>query len=741
MSRCLLILLALFLLPRAVSAAPCSSIDDGSSGITITLDTTYTCGVFADGETWVVENSPGVGVNITAMTPVLDANGFKNGYDINPLATKKNGNKQSLTDSGIPASGDPPTYTDPEAKYGPENDLDVMAGETLIKVKGKGCQSASNAKTCIEDAISMTVLATDPTAGGCTLPFRPPYSGAVKTIYCADDINWSLLGLEELVASGQLTIATVLSRINAQGVYLDHGLSTSSRYLHTLDRFDDLGGNDGAEFGAEYAVIIAAMMLRTLQKDDDGLAYNDEADKILRLKDIVYPMIQLGIDTYHGMKSAGWSFPADGAVTYGRMAPVMYAGALLGESVAGMKDPLGVGGLNFAENRWLTTGGADGVTWGKDANSNGCPPQGSNPTGVSTCPPQPSLRDGGWAKFGCAKHLPTPSSQDELQDQRDAGCASLSQYQVYTHMYLAGVAIPTALGLAANLPQKMKDYTDRIFGEPWDSLCSGECNTFLPETYGEFGTGGPPAEFLNVVASPDSGPTDLSVTLTATPVNFTVTTNVDFDCTGDQVYDDCLDASGPPFTCDCAAAVGALTTGSYTLGASSSEDDHTGSDEVTVNPAPSLDVIRVELWEATGGEDAIDDFLAVWENGQTYTQQCLGAWVIIDPSCDSLKYDWIPPGVSEVVNARSEVNEPYGIPGEFGMHDDETPDLRCDIEISPNGIPLNTIGTHQLTFTCCSVNWVSGSCSETTGTPFIRSLTITPGASIIGRARSGVGRQ
>ena len=293
----------------------------------------------------------------------------------------------------------------------------------------------------------------------------------------------------------------------------------------------------------------------------------------------------------------------------------------------------------------------------------------------------------------------------------------MANYQKYSHQYLSAVTIPNILGLGNSIPQKIKDYAARISGPPWNGLCSGYCSGYLRDTYRAFGTTESSAQYLSVVAAPSSGFEGIIVTLTATAIGFTPTGNVDFDCNGDGTFE--VQDSGSPYTVTCPA----LPAGSYTLRATA--DGITGSDQVNIQPPLSLDVLRVEIWDAAGGSDEIDDYINSMENGNSYDQACLAAYPIVDAGCGGMRYDWTPPNSSKIFNARRELQQPFGIPGESGMHDPSTPDLRCDSPIGASGIPFQEPGTHVVSFTCCSEAYQSdGSCLGTEGDTFTRSITI-----------------
>jgi len=471
--------LSVWLGASEAGAATCRSISQ--AGVTINLDSDYPCGQFANKEWYVV--APG-GVTVTSMSPSYS--GGQNGYEIDPVSDDGSRRPHSF-DSRIGRGTD---FIDPQSRYGSERSLQVSPTSVLVKVKSRGTCDANNDKSCIEDAVSLTVVGQDPRQS-CSLPFRPPYAGDSKPIHCVDDVDWSLLGNVALLGSSQKSIPEVASKLRTPGtVWLDHGKSSSNRFFHPVDMFQSHQSDDAVDYGSEYSYVVHEMMTRTLQRDDDGTPATRQD-----LQSMVSLLVQLGIDTYHNVADAGMCYWADGGIMRGRMALVQYAGALLDDSR--MKDPLGAGGIRsscFSQVAFLRVG-PQGPVWGR-SNGKGCPPTGNQ--GMNTCE-DPPLRDAGWPSYGCDTRG-KGSSQKTLDQIRSSGCASMASYQVYSHQDLSGVTIANSLGVGRYVPQKTKDYAARIAGPPWNGLCFGYCSQYLLSAYRSFpqqpttGTPGQPGD-------------------------------------------------------------------------------------------------------------------------------------------------------------------------------------------------------------------------------------------------------
>src|SRR5882762_2847782 len=72
---------AFCIMSSALAAHAASTTSVTQYGITFTFDQAYPYGKFANGDYWVVPNSPGGKVRIVSMTP--DYNG-RNGWEVNP---------------------------------------------------------------------------------------------------------------------------------------------------------------------------------------------------------------------------------------------------------------------------------------------------------------------------------------------------------------------------------------------------------------------------------------------------------------------------------------------------------------------------------------------------------------------------------------------------------------------------------------------------------------------------------
>ena len=290
-------------------------------GVTWTFDTDYEYGQFANGDYWVVPNTPGGTVTITSITPT--PTGGRNGFEINPMPGDKQPYDSRMEPGGssynpalqpaLPVSVQPnssvlSTISNPESINCTTSDMGYPG---WLAYDGSKC-SVSVLKT----AAVLTVLDSAPPAGS----FRPPYTGNNKPLYSSLTLHTDLLPSLPPVG-GEPSLSELERRF--ERVWLDHIFGYESRGYHPSDNMIN-------DYGAGIAVDTGEGALRLLLNDN----LTDKQTLLIRY-------VQLGIDLYW-MTQDGHYWRANGGHGSGRKLPILFAGLMLDE--AGMK---GIGSHNF----------------------------------------------------------------------------------------------------------------------------------------------------------------------------------------------------------------------------------------------------------------------------------------------------------------------------------------------------------------------------------------------------------
>ncbi len=455
-----------------------------TNDITFTFDTTYPTGRFVDGEPWVVENTPGGGVTVNSMTPAYS--GGQNGFEVNRTVMSR----QSL-DSRINTSFDAPPSLPLPATFAA--DTSVLKSKAYLD-GGSDCGDNSAFKTCLDQASILTVLASVPPDNS----FRPPYYGTEKPIFSADDIDFSRLPKVADVGS-RPSLADAEAVFN--GPWVDSIDTSRNRYGHPGNAMRTVGGGSSADYGTNLALSITTAMLRTMHNDTD-------ADK----EELVYNVIQYGIDTYYLVKN-GMTYEPNGGIMMGRKAPVLYAGHLLQDDSTPANAAIAAAMLNinathnpgpngnktdyaFQEDGILrdATAGVDigRPVWGEpepctaydrwidsgsggkacaDFTSSGGYGDGESRVDGSRC------QAGTWCDAAPgAPNIPQPT----LSAQEAAGTFSLGSYQRYTAVWFGIGAAMELMGLDDEWGQaNFFEYVDRIASPPWSYWCGQYCSTYM----------------------------------------------------------------------------------------------------------------------------------------------------------------------------------------------------------------------------------------------------------------------
>jgi len=421
-----------------------------TNGITFQFDGDYQVGRFVDGEPWVIENFPGEGVRITAISP--DYFPGHNGYDVNRTDSYGNSLDDRINGGFKQPQPLPKTYG---------------ANSAILKVESldptyEDCRKVYNVKTCIKQASVLLVLATVPPANS----FRPPYAGKDKPLFSA---NLDLSGLPQVPeVAGQVSLSDA-EAVFAGGVWLDNVNSSRNSYGHTADAMRRIGGGCCATYGSNLAISITTAMLRTMHNN------TDEEKRYLANR-----IIQYAIDTYY-LVLTGMTYPANGGIFGGRKAPILYAGKLLNHS--GM---MNIGNTHngniFQEDGYHYYGVHGEALWGMNTCGSG-----RYLGGGKVCRDPEGIVDGGYCNGGpyCDTYSSGSSvSQPSLDQQRETGLYAYAPYQNMTGQYYGAAAVGHLLGVEEewNHPSFF-DYVERLGKPPWNYYCGNYCSDYLTNMY------------------------------------------------------------------------------------------------------------------------------------------------------------------------------------------------------------------------------------------------------------------
>jgi putative phosphoesterase len=292
MLRKILFIIILILSLEYVNAS-CESGSDTSIeqyGITWTFDSSYQCGIFANGDYWVI--GP---VTITSITPDFD--GSHHGWMVN-MDSEAHGYESRAY--GFDANLVPslPYYAEP--------------GESIVKAITIEPLTGS-CRPCLKTAAVLTVVPEVPLNNGEGV-FRPPFFGDEKPYYYVDDLN-----LEMLISAGVEPPADVsvddFSWITERFKKLQ--LDIDSYPGEGIRPFDNYQRNGYVGYGGSLALTTGDAALRFM--------LNDELDDDKK-QDLIY-FIQHGIDLYHTMLG-GMDWEGNGGHGSGRKLTVIFTAVL-----------------------------------------------------------------------------------------------------------------------------------------------------------------------------------------------------------------------------------------------------------------------------------------------------------------------------------------------------------------------------------------------------------------------------
>jgi hypothetical protein len=287
------------------------------------------CGRFAnDWDYWVAPLSPDGSVTITRMTPEATGSGgsYRNGAQFGPtnMASKNGfdgrsvssrfGNYQSSLSIATPTTLVP---------------VEIGRPETIMKSVAENTLCTSTDRICLKYVETLTVLEAPP--GNV---FRPAYFGIEKVMYGADQFDPSILSN---VAPVSGTISWSQARDTLRSVHPQHYVENQNLRQGYTARINTQtsDGYDG------YYVKKLTQALLKLTEEAEG---SDAALKLATAKGLT----QLGIDLwaihteggqqnpttgkYDFESAACGAFTAQGGFNEGRLAPILFASALLGQN-------------------------------------------------------------------------------------------------------------------------------------------------------------------------------------------------------------------------------------------------------------------------------------------------------------------------------------------------------------------------------------------------------------------------
>ncbi len=295
-AKILLTGLILLTLIGTVNAATCSSIEQ--FGITWTFDKEYECGQFTNGDYWVV--GPVIIVGIDPPSTEIDGRTM-NGSMINP----------SPIDGKYPGHHG---WDNALGYYRAEDNvaLDVSTENHLAVPPSSSLLSSITHKEDVSNQIKVIAILTVLSEAPATNSFRPPYSGADKTInHNVSDLNYSSLG--------NLTPTTRtpnLADIEAEfeKPWIDYWPGSPGKSFHPTDSMSTYGRDISVDLEE------GALMLQ--------LNFSNAEKETLMIR-----MTQIGIDNYGITQDTGGNvvWVPDGGHGMGRKFPIMFAGTVLND--------------------------------------------------------------------------------------------------------------------------------------------------------------------------------------------------------------------------------------------------------------------------------------------------------------------------------------------------------------------------------------------------------------------------
>lgn len=261
-------------------------------GITWNFKSPVRAGQFITGDWWVV--GP---VTVQSVEPAPTAG--RNGSQVDPV-----GGSQAYDDRGG-------QYNASLAATFP---LTLQGPNSLVSSESKPASATiKNYGNLVTQAV-LTVLPNAPPADA----FRPTYAKSTKTIY-----RWSQVDLSKLLTLSSpdpsMDSAKVLAMLS-HGPHVDHLGTWEFQHSCAAKNWGDYTADApyGGCYGRDYCTLISQAAVMTLLD-------------VPQRQGIVRGLIEIGIDNY-GALLAGTQWTANGGHMSGRKFPILFAGALLGDT-------------------------------------------------------------------------------------------------------------------------------------------------------------------------------------------------------------------------------------------------------------------------------------------------------------------------------------------------------------------------------------------------------------------------
>lgn len=293
-----------------------------SNGVTWTFAKSHETGAFANGDPWIVGPATVVSIANTLNDPAFKPRPGQNGSMVNPGTGLKQGYDSTLSNydaslnAGLPGG----------RAVAADNPLALPVGTTLVTTVSwlfnspedrepgapKFSTPPGSLRPIIRSAALLTVLAEKPPADA----FRPPYCGTDKTPSLrVSALNYEKLPRLALPAGAKAPAFATLADAFAK-TWLDHVNGWLGGFTHPSMHMPN--------YGRDMGVLVGDATLR-LFTDPAPRGQNPDKDRL------VVGLVQYGIDLAGIAKNKG-GWPADGGHGLGRKLPILFAGALLGDS-------------------------------------------------------------------------------------------------------------------------------------------------------------------------------------------------------------------------------------------------------------------------------------------------------------------------------------------------------------------------------------------------------------------------
>ncbi|MEK7413668.1 MAG: RNA polymerase sigma factor [Planctomycetota bacterium] len=265
---------------------------NAANSITFTLDATYTCGQYANGDWWVMANPTTHSVVLQQISPAYTIG--RHGWAVNPSSDpQKTTGKTQWIDDRYQTSFDPSGI--PTLPYV------AHAGDSIVKTVS--ARDKSKGQTCTAFAAVLTVVDTPPSPTA----FRPPYMGAFKPTFDTSQLRMQLLP----------TLAPVAHSITQREA---ESRTATFRLDDSSDMFAVAMPNEAAPtWGCDMA-----------RSDAEVFLWLCLDASISSKRKTIIGMVQYGIDLYGALKGQNATWDLGGCGNgMGRLLPLVFTATLL----------------------------------------------------------------------------------------------------------------------------------------------------------------------------------------------------------------------------------------------------------------------------------------------------------------------------------------------------------------------------------------------------------------------------